>query len=260
MAGRIVGKRAIVTGAGSGIGRETALTLAAEGAKVAVADLNPTTADETAAQIGAAGGFACSIQGDVSSDLGSAEIVRIAVETIGGLDILVNCAGIADVMPLLELTEDHVDKMIGVNLKGTLYMSKHVIKHMVEEAHGGAIVNFASVNALRARPNLPVYCATKGAVVALTRSLAVDFAKYGIRANCLCPIITDTPMVRKHYGSMVNGDEKRRRAIEAIPLKRLGLPEDHARAVLYLVSDDAAFITGQSLTIDGGAMAGTPLD
>ena len=260
MAGRVEGKRAIVTGAGTGIGRETALTLAAEGAAVAVADLNPRTAEETVSQIVDAGGFACSVQGDVSNDQGSAEIVRIAVERIGGVDILVNCAGIADVMPLLELTEDHVDKMIGVNRKGTLYMPKYAIKHMVGEGHSGAIVNFASLNALRARPNLPVYCATKGAVVALTRSLAVDFAKYGIRANCLCPIITDTAMVRKHYGSMPDGDEKRRRAIADIPLQRLGLPEDHARAVLYLVSDDAAFITGQSLTIDGGATAGTSLD
>lgn len=260
MSGRVQGKRAIVTGAGSGIGRQTALTLAAEGASVAVADLNRHTAEETASQIVEGGGLACAVQGDVSDDPGSAEIVRIAVEKIGGLDILVNCAGITDRMPLMELTEDHVDKVIGVNLKGTLYMCKHAIKHMVGEGHGGAIVNFASLNALRARPNLPVYCASKGAVVSLTRSIAVDFAKYGIRANYLCPIVTDTPMVRKHYGTMANGEAKRRRALEEIPLKRLGLPEDHALAVLYLVSEDAAFITGQSLTIDGGATAGTALD
>lgn len=260
MAGRVEGKRALITGAGSGIGQETALTLSVEGAAVVVADLNKQSAEETSSQIVDGGGKANVVQGDVCTDRGSQSIVSRAVELMGGLDILVNCAAIHDVRPLLEITEDYVDRMIDVNLKGTLYMSKHAIGHMIKEGHNGAIVNFASLTALRARPNLPVYCATKGAVAALTRSLAVDFARFGIRVNTICPVASDTPMVRRHYESMPDGDEKRRRTVSEVPLGRLGLPEDHAKAVLYLVSDDAVFVTGHALTIDGGATAGTPLD
>jgi NAD(P)-dependent dehydrogenase (short-subunit alcohol dehydrogenase family) len=257
--GRIAGKVALVTGGGSGIGRATALLLAAEGASVAVADINGDAARETASAIEAEGGRALAVEGDVSTEQGAEAIVRTSLDEFGRLDILDNNAGVGDDKPLSEVDETYLSWMIGVNLKGPIYMAKHATSAMIAGGNGGAIVNIASIAALRSRPEMPVYVATKGAIVAFTRSLAIDFAEYGIRTNCICPLATDTPLLRARFESMPDGAERYQRNIDTNPLRRLARPVDIANAVLFLVSDEASYINGQAIVIDGGSIAGTAL-
>ena len=256
---RLEGRVALITGAGSGIGQATALLFADEGASVAVADINGVAARETVAQIESAGGRAAPIEGDVASDDGAASIVRATLDAFDRLDILDNNAGVGEDKPLSEVDEQYLTWMVGVNLKGPIFMSKHATAAMVAGGRGGAIVNIASMAALRARPEMPVYCSTKGAIVALTRSLAIDFAGYGIRTNCVCPLATDTPLLRARFESMADGEERYQRNIETNPLKRLGRPDDMANTVLFLASDEASYINGQILAVDGGSIAGTAL-
>ena len=259
VAGRLEGKVALITGAGSGIGQATALLFASEGASVAVADINDQAAHETVTQIEAVGGSALPIEGDVSSDKGAASIVGAALDAFGRLDILDNNAGVGEDKPLSEVDEEYLSWMVGVNLKGPIYMSKHATAAMIEGGRGGAIVNIASMAALRARPEMPVYCSTKGAVIALTRSLAIDFGVYGIRTNCVCPLATDTPMLRARFESMPDGEQRYQRNVETNPLKRLGRPVDMANTVLFPASDEASYINGQIVAVDGGSIAGTAL-
>ena len=257
--GRIEGKVALVTGAGSGIGRATALLMAGEGAVVVVADINGEAAHQTTILIEAEGGRALAVEGDVSTEQGAEAIVRVTLDEFGRLDILDNNAGVGDARPLSEIDEAYLDWLIGVNLKGPIYMAKHATATMIAGGSGGAIVNIASLAALRSRPEMPAYASTKGAIVSLTRSLAIDFAKYGIRANCICPWATDTPMLRARFESMPDGAERHQRNIESNPLQRLARPVDIANAVLFLVSDEASYINGQTIAVDGGSIAGTPL-
>ena len=256
---RLEGKVALITGAGSGIGRGTARLLASEGAAIAVADLNGETADQTTAQITEAGGRAISIAGDVSTHSGAASIVDTALTGLGRLDVLVNNAGVAESVPLTEITEAHAERLIAVNLKGPIYMAQYAVAAMIDGGNGGAIVNIASMTALRARPDAPVYVATKGGITAFTRSLAIDFARHGIRANCVCPSMTETPMMWEHFEKLPDGAEQYRLNQEAVPLGRLAQPLDIAHAVLYLASDEAAYVTGQILAVEGGSTAGISL-
>ena len=254
---RFDGKTALVTGAGSGIGRSTAQLFAAEGAAVAVADINAGAAVETVNQIESASGRAVAIVGDISTEDGASEIVEATLDALGQLDILDNNAGVGTPRALADIDAKYVDWMVDINLKGTLYMSKHATAAMVSAGRGGAIVNVASMAGLRSRPNMPVYVATKGAVIALTKSLAIDFASHGVRTNCVCPLATDTPMLRAHFASVPNGEEMRQKNIEQNPLKRLGRADDIANTVLFLASDEASYINGQIIGIDGGSIAGT---
>ena len=256
---RIEGKVALVTGGGSGIGRATAMLMSAEGAAVAVADINGAAARETAAAIEAEGGRALAVEGDVSTERGAEAIVRATLDELGRVDILDNNAGVADDRALSEIDDAFLDWMIGVNLKGPIYMAKHATAAMIAGGRGGAIVNIASLAALRSRPEMPVYASTKAAVVALTRSLAIDFAGYGIRANCVCPMATDTPLLQARFEAMPDGAERYRRNVDSNPLQRLARPVDIANAVLFLVSDEASYINGQAIVVDGGSIAGTHL-
>jgi NAD(P)-dependent dehydrogenase (short-subunit alcohol dehydrogenase family) len=172
------------------------------------------------------------------------------------LDVLVNSAGVSRIRPLADSGEDEVDLMIAVNLKGPLFMAKHAVQAMLRQGDGGAIVNIASATVTRARRDLPVYIATKGAVAALTRSLAIDFAGDGIRANCVSPSATETPMLREHYRTAPDGDAEYRRNIAGVPLQRLATPQEIAHAILFLASDESSYVTGQVLGVDGGSTAG----
>ena len=252
---RLKGKAALVTGGGSGIGEATCLLLADEGARVAVADLDGDRASAVAAGIAESGGQAVAVQGDVASDDGAAAIVLKAVDGLGSVDVLVCSAGLGHNRPLFDVTDDFAEMILSVNLKGTLFMAKHAARAMIESG-GGSIITIASATATRPRPEMPVYVASKGAVVSLTRSLAIDLARHGIRANCVCPGSTATPMLNRHYARVEGGDELRRRNIEAIPLDREGQPSDIARAVLFLASDESSYVTGQILGVDGGTTAG----
>lgn len=255
MGSRLKGKTALVTGGGSGIGEATCLLLAEEGARVAVADLDAERASAVAGCIGDSGGEAIAVQGDVRSDDGCGAIVRETLDSLGGVDVLVCSAGIGHNRPLFDVTDDFAEMILSANVKGTLFMAKHAAQAMVESG-GGSIITIASVTATRPRPEMPVYVASKGAVVSLTRSLAIDLAQHGIRANCVCPGSTATPMLNRHYERVAGGEELRRRNIEAIPLDREGHPSDIARAVLFLASDESSYVTGQVLGVDGGATAG----
>ena len=255
---RLKGKVALVTGGGSGIVRATCLLMAGEGARVAVADLDPGAAETVVGEIAEAGGEAVAVQGDVSSDNGAGAIVREALDRMGRIDVLVNSAGLGTNRPLAEITDEFVEQILSVNLKGTLFMAKHASNAMID-SEGGAIVNVASITATRPRPGMPVYAASKGAVASLTRALAIDLVDHGIRANCVSPGTTHTPMVDRHYANQPDADRRRQSNIDGIPLHREGEPSEIGLAILFLASDEASYVTGQVLNVDGGSTAGTAL-
>ena len=255
---RFQDKVVVVTGAGSGIGRATALAFGREGAKVVAADIDAATAQATAEQIKAAGGQAEPLQVDVSVAADVERMVSTAAERWGRLDVLVNNAGIFFMLPLTQVPEDQWDRLMSINLKGVYLGCKHAIPQMIRQGKG-VIVNTASVAGLRGFATFDTYCAAKGGVVQLTKALAVEFAKMGVRVNCVCPGIIDTAMLDR--GVADRGLDKAafvQLAGEAHPMGRIGRPEEVAAAILFLASDEASFITGVALPVDGGIWAGPP--
>jgi NAD(P)-dependent dehydrogenase (short-subunit alcohol dehydrogenase family) len=253
---RLEGKVAIVTGAGSGIGAAAARLFAAEGARVAVADVRAEAADAVAGEIVGSGGEALAVAGDVSSDAGAQAIVAAAGDAWGRLDALYNNAGVDATGDVLDVTAEDWDRCFDVNVKGTWLCSKHAIP-LMERSGGGAIVNQGSVAALVGIRRFVAYCAAKGAVVSLTRAMALDLAPQGIRVNCVCPGTVLTPLMETMITQRGNGDLDRGIAmtVEKYPIGRLGAPDEIARVALFLVSDDAAFITGSIHAADGGMTA-----
>jgi len=249
------GKRALITGAASGIGRATARLFAGEGAAVAVADLDEVGAREVWAQIVADGGQAHSIRCDVSRAADCERAVRETVEALGGLDILFNNAGIIRRANVLNTTEEEWDRVMAVNVKSVYLMSRYAIPVMVAGG-GGAIVNTASGWGLVGGRNAISYCASKAAVVNMTRAMALDHGAQQIRVNCICPGDTDTPMLRNEAQQLGRPAKAFLREAADRPLQRIGTPEEIAKAVLYLASDAASFITGTALVVDGGGLAG----
>jgi len=236
---RFAGKRALVTGAGSGIGAAVARRLAGEGAAVVLADLQLEPVRELAAELGAE-----ALELDVRDE------AQVAAAT-AGLDVLVNVAGIGSTTTAPDTPLDVWEDVFAVNARGTFLCCKHAIPDMTTRG-GGAIVNVASVAALVGLKRRAAYCASKGAVVSLTRALAVDHVSDGIRVNAVCPGTVDSPWVRRLVEDAGESlDELRARQ----PLGRLGTPEEVATAVAYLASDDAAFVTGTAFVIDGGLSA-----
>ncbi len=248
------GKVAIVTGAGSGMGRAIALLLAKRGARVVVADLDPPASQETVARIRDAGGDARYVQVDVSRPEDAERMVAFAVEEFGGLDILCNNAGINLAASATETDEEQWDRLMAVNVKGVFLGCKYAIPAM-QRRGGGAIVNTVSTAGLRGFPNMAAYNASKGGAALLTRQLALDYARAGIRVNGVCPGVVDTPMTRRFMET--HGDpEALAKSWEAIPIGRMAQPEEIAQAVAFLASDEAGYITGVLLPVDGGIMAG----
>jgi len=248
------GKVAMVTGAASGIGRGISMRLAEMGASVALLDINDSKGREAAAELEAYGGAAVFLKGDVRS----ADECRRAVDTIikrwGKIDILCNCAGIAIRKDIVELTEDEWDLALDVTLKGIYLLSREVVPHMVRNG-GGSIVNIGSGWSLKGGPRAASYCAAKGGTVNLTRAMAIDHGKDNIRVNCVCPGDVDTPLLRSECAQL--GDDVQAFMREAVnrPLGRIGIPDDVANAVLFLVSPMASWITGAALVVDGGGLA-----
>lgn len=253
MAGRLDGKIAVITGGGSGIGRAAALLFAAEGAAVAVLDQNGDAAAETVAQIG---GRAVAVAADVADAGQVDQAIARAGSELGPVSVLYNNAGVNSSGSVLDSTEEDWDRCFQVNVKGT-YLCSAAAARMMSENGGGAIVNQGSVAALVGVANFAAYCASKGAVVALTRSMAVDLAPKGIRVNVICPGTVYTPLMRPMLTARGGGDEAKGLAmtVAKYPIGRLGTPEDIARVALFLASDEAAFMTGSVVTPDGGMTA-----
>jgi NAD(P)-dependent dehydrogenase (short-subunit alcohol dehydrogenase family) len=249
--GRLDGKVALITGAASGMGRAAAELFAAEGARVVVSDVTDGT--ETIDAIAAAGGEAVFVRADVSRADDCAAMVRAATDTYGALHILYNNAGIFpdDDGGVLDTRESTWARVMDINLKGVWLGCRAGIPAMLESG-GGAIVNVASFVALMGAATAQIaYTASKGGVLSMTRELAVEYARQGIRANALCPGPIDTPLLRE----LLSDPARRERRMVHIPMGRLGQAEELAKAALFLASDDASFMTGAALVVDGGITA-----
>jgi NAD(P)-dependent dehydrogenase (short-subunit alcohol dehydrogenase family) len=258
--GRLDGKVAIVTGAGSGIGRRAAVTFASEGARVVVGDVADEAGQETVGEIEGAGGEATFVHADVSSAYDAEGMVRFAVETYGGLHVLMNNAGIfhPEDDSILTTSEEVWDRTLAINLKGVYLGCRYGIPAMLA-AGGGSIVNVASFVALMgaATPQI-AYTASKGGVLAMTREIAVEFARRGIRANSICPGPIETPLLQE----LLSDPARRQRRLVHIPMGRLGQAQEIANAALFLASDESSLMTGAALVVDAGITAAyvTPED
>ncbi|MHA6324795.1 SDR family oxidoreductase [Roseivivax sp. CAU 1753] len=242
---RLEGKRAVVTGAGSGFGAGIAARFAAEGARVVVADINADAARKVAE---ACGGIAVTV--DVASGESVAAMVAEAQQAVGGIDILVNNAGITHLpMPMEDVPEAEFDRVFAVNCK-SVYLTARAVVPLMKAQGSGVIVNVASTAGLSPRPGLNWYNASKGWMVTATKTMAVELAPAGIRVNALCPVAGETPLLASFMGE--DTPEMRAKFLSTIPLGRFSTPEDMANAALYLASDEAGMITGVAMEVDGG--------
>ena len=261
MPGVLDGKVALVTGAGSGIGRATSLAMAAEGAKVVVADIVPSGGEETARLVREAGGDALFVQTDVTSAAQVDALVERTVQAYGRLDCAFNNAGVqleiqrGITTSAAECTEEVWDRTIGVNLKGVWLCMKYEIPRMLE-AGGGSIVNTSSAAGLIGVEGQAVYVASKHGVIGLTKSAALEYARSGVRINAVCPGSTRTPMIDEITG---RDPEMESKVASTQPVRRMGAPEEIAAAVVWLCSDAASFVTGHSMAVDGGMVSGVGL-
>jgi NAD(P)-dependent dehydrogenase (short-subunit alcohol dehydrogenase family) len=253
--GRLRGKCAIVTGAASGIGRATALLFAEEGATVILMDRDADGGARVQEVMASHGGTGVFVEGDVTCSQDCGRAVDTAHNRCGRLDVLANVAGIIRRASVVETTEDEWDQIMAVNAKSVYLMGRHAIPVMAS-AGGGAIVNVSSGWGLVGGRAAAAYCASKAAVVNLTRAMALDHAAEGIRVNCVCPGDTDTGMLLEEARQLGVDPEHFLKDAADRPMGRIGRPYDIARAILYLASEEASFVTGAVLVVDGGGLAG----
>ncbi len=253
MAGELEGKVGLVTGGTSGIGRETAVLFAKSGAKVVVAGRREPEGQETIDSIRAAGGDGLFVKTDVSKASEVDALVKKTVDKFGRLDLAFNNAGIEGVwVPIARQTEEDFDRTININLKGVWLCLKYEIRQMLRQGGGGAIVNAGSVYGLIGSAGAAAYSASKYGVIGLTKTAALENAKNGIRVNAVCPAAVETPMAERLFGA----PKAHTYAVGCHPIGRFGTPLEIAEAVVWMCSDRASFMTGQSLVLDGGFLAG----
>ena len=256
MAGKLCGKTALITGGAGGIGRAAALLFASEGAAVGIVDLSQEAGQLIAREISTAGGRAIFERADVTCPADCRRVVERTVHEFGGIHILFNNAGIIRRASVVETSEDDWDAVIAVNVKSIFLMSREIIPIMAK-AEGGSIINTASGWGIAGGPRAAAYCASKGAVVLMTKAMAIDHGRQKIRVNCICPGDTDTAMLRSEARQMGAAEDRFLADSAQRPLGRVGTPEEIAQAALYLASDAASFVTGAALVVDGGGLAGS---
>jgi NAD(P)-dependent dehydrogenase (short-subunit alcohol dehydrogenase family) len=252
---RLKGKVAVITGAAKGIGAATARLFAQEGASLGLIDKDAEALKAVAESLSSGGAAVVALPGDVTKKDDVVAIVDELVARAGPVTILVNNAGVTLTRPFIDTTSDDLDFLVGVNLKGLMFASQAVIPHMIA-AGGGAIVNDASNAGIVGRPWQSVYGATKAGIISLTKSMALSYGRNQIRVNCICPGSIDTPMLRGALTSSGDFDLNWKRTEMVIPLGRIGAADDIASATLFLASDEAKYITGVALPVDGGRTAG----
>jgi len=248
---RLPNKVGLITGAASGIGRASAVLFAKEGAKIVVADIDETGGRQTVDLIAQGGGSAVFVKADVTKAADVERMIKASVDQFGKLDILFNNAGVGTAFtPLEQVDEALWDRVMAINVKSMFLGCKYAAPVMKAQG-GGVIINTASISGVRPRPGLTVYATSKGAVIVFTKAIAIEFAPYKIRVNCINPVVTDTAFITKTIEpSQIEAAKKG--MLSTIPLGRLGEPEDMAFAALYLASDEAGLVTGVSLDVDGG--------
>ncbi len=251
----LVGKKAIITGGASGIGRAAALLFAGAGAAVVIADIDDQGGEAVVKKIHAGGGEGIYVHCDVTKAEDCQRTVQKTINSFGGVDILFNNAGIVRRASVIDTTEEQWERVMAVNVKSIFLMSKYTIPHMVQ-AGGGVILNTSSGWGLVGGRDAVSYCASKAAVVNLTRAMALDHGAQNIRVNCICPGDTDTPMLRVEARQLGENEKTFLDDAAERPLQRIGTPQDIAQAVLYLCSDAASYVTGTTLVVDGGGLAG----
>lgn len=251
---RLAGKVAIITGSGSGIGRASALLFARKGAKVIVVDWNSPSADETVSLIETHGGDALAIHADVSSEADVQRMITTAINTYERLDVLLNNAAIQVFGKVAEMDVTDWHKVMDANLTGYFLTCKYAIPYMISGG-GGSIVNISSILGLVGDPDMPAYGATKGGILAMTRSMAQAHGRDGIRANCICPGDVETPLVIEYFNQQPDPRAAREKVVANYALGRIATPEEIAYTALFLASEESAFITGAYIVVDGGLTA-----
>lgn len=248
-------KVVIVTGSGRGIGATSAEVFARNGAKVVVADVREEQGRETAERIRASGGEATFFRTDVSKEEEVAGLVELAVESYGKLDAIVNNAATTVIKKATDITAEEWDRVMSVNVAGVFYGCKHAIRRFLEQSGGGSIVNMGSISAIVGLPERAAYCASKGAVLQLSRQIATEFARDGIRCNTVGPGSVEGEFLRDNLAKAADPQGAEERILGAHPIGRLADPEEIAEAVMFLVSDRSSFVTGTNLQVDGGYTA-----
>src|SRR5882672_1031054 len=250
------GKTALITGSASGIGRATALLFAREGAAVSMVDLNEEAGQEVALEISRAGGHAMFERANVTCAADCRRVVERSVREFGSIHVLFNNAGIIKRASVVEISESDWDAVMAVNVKSVFLMCREVIPIMAL-ARGGSIINTASGWGLAGGARAAAYCASKGAVVLMTKAMAIDHGRQNIRVNCICPGDTDTAMLRSEARQLGESEDRFLSESAERPLGRVGKPEEIAQAALYLASEASSFVTGVALVVDGGGLAGS---